>query len=69
MLIEQENIRILGLIAHPDDEVFCVGGTLAKYIAAGAEAQVLPSVSMQTELLLFPTTIGTVSLGTRSRAA
>lgn len=28
--------RILGLFAHPDDEVFCVGGTLARCAEAGA---------------------------------
>jgi LmbE family N-acetylglucosaminyl deacetylase len=27
--------RILGLFAHPDDEVFCVGGTLARCADAG----------------------------------
>jgi LmbE family N-acetylglucosaminyl deacetylase len=35
------NIRLLGLFAHPDDEVFCIGGTLAKYAASGAEAMVV----------------------------
>jgi LmbE family N-acetylglucosaminyl deacetylase len=28
--------RVLGLVAHPDDEVFCVGGTIARCAAAGA---------------------------------
>jgi len=35
------NVRLLGLFAHPDDEVFCIGGTLAKYAAAGAETMVV----------------------------
>ena len=28
--------RVLGLFAHPDDEVFCVGGTIARCADAGA---------------------------------
>src|SRR5215211_7675679 len=35
------SIRLLGLFAHPDDEVFCIGGTLAKYAASGAETMVV----------------------------
>ncbi len=34
-------MRLLCVFAHPDDETFCVGGTLAKYVAAGAEAMVV----------------------------
>lgn len=33
--------RLLGLFAHPDDEVFCAGGSLARYASQGAEAMVV----------------------------
>jgi LmbE family N-acetylglucosaminyl deacetylase len=39
--------RILGVFAHPDDEVFCAGGTLARYTAAGAEAMVVSATRGQ----------------------
>lgn len=34
-------LRLLGVFAHPDDETFCAGGTLARYAAAGAEVMVV----------------------------
>ena len=33
--------EILGLFAHPDDEVFCLGGTMAKYMANGGAGMVV----------------------------
>lgn len=33
--------RILGLFAHPDDEIFCAGGTIATHVEAGANARVV----------------------------
>lgn len=39
--------RILGVFAHPDDEVFVAGGTLTKYAAAGAEIMVVSATRGQ----------------------
>jgi LmbE family N-acetylglucosaminyl deacetylase len=33
--------RIVGVFAHPDDEVFCVGGTIARCAAAGADTSIV----------------------------
>ena len=43
----RDRARLLGVFAHPDDEVFCAGGTFAKYAAAGAEAMVLSATRGQ----------------------
>ena len=34
-------MRLLGVFAHPDDEVFCVGGTLAQWAEAGWETMII----------------------------
>lgn len=39
--------RILGVFAHPDDEVFCAGGTLASWADAGAETLVVSATRGQ----------------------
>ena len=33
--------RLLGIFAHPDDEVFCAGGTMARVAEAGAEVMIV----------------------------
>jgi len=39
--------RILAVYAHPDDECYCSGGTLAKYSAMGAETTVISATKGQ----------------------
>ncbi len=39
--------RLLGVFAHPDDETFCAGGTLATYAERGAEAMVVSATRGQ----------------------
>lgn len=39
--------RLLAIYAHPDDECYCSGGTLAKYSAEGAETMVISATKGQ----------------------
>jgi len=47
-------LRLLGVFAHPDDETFCAGGTLAKYVAAGWEVMVISATSGQAGQIRDP---------------
>ena len=40
-MTDRKPLRLLGVYAHPDDETFCAGNTLAKYATAGAEVMVV----------------------------
>jgi LmbE family N-acetylglucosaminyl deacetylase len=46
--------RMLGVFAHPDDETFCAGGTLAKYVAAGWEVMVVSATRGQAGQIRDP---------------
>ena len=39
--------RVLGVYAHPDDELFCTGGTFARYAHAGCDIMVLSATRGQ----------------------
>lgn len=43
----EARLKILAVYAHPDDECYCSGGTLAKYVADGAEAMVVSATRGQ----------------------
>src|SRR6266511_3986378 len=46
--------RLLGVFAHPDDETFCAGGTLAKHVAAGWQTMVISATSGQAGQIRDP---------------
>ena len=41
LAVSVQPMRLLGVFAHPDDEVFCVGGTLAQWAEAGCETMII----------------------------
>ena len=41
--------RLLVVLAHPDDEVFCAGGLLARAAAMGAETMVVSATRGEAE--------------------
>ncbi|MEW6721464.1 MAG: PIG-L deacetylase family protein [Thermodesulfobacteriota bacterium] len=60
--------RILFLLAHPDDETFGPGGTIAKYAAQGAEVHLAPATRGEAGMLGDPPVTDREHLGeVRSR--
>ena len=55
--------RILGVFAHPDDESFCAGGTIAKYVAAGAEVMVVSATRGEAGEIRMPSVATRRTLG------
>ncbi len=55
--------RLLGVFAHPDDEIFCTGGTFARYASTGSEIMVVSATHGQAGQ------IHSVALATRSTLA
>ena len=66
--------RLLGVFAHPDDEVFCAGGTMAWAAEAGAEVMIVSASRGEQGQIRDPTaatrrTLGAVREGELSAAA
>lgn len=57
------SLRLLGVFAHPDDEVFCAGGTLAKYAAEGAETTVVSATRGEAGQIRDSTVASRATLG------
>ncbi len=55
--------HILGVFAHPDDEVFCAGGSLAKYVAAGADVTVVSATRGEAGQIRDATAATRLTLG------
>ena len=66
--------RLLGVFAHPDDEVFCAGGTMARAAEAGAEVMIVSATRGERGQIRDPAaatrrTLGTVREGELRAAA
>jgi LmbE family N-acetylglucosaminyl deacetylase len=66
--------RVLGLFAHPDDEVFCVGGTIARCAEAGAHTAIVSLTRGEAGQIRDPgaatrRTLGAVRVDELARAA
>ena len=66
--------RLLGVFAHPDDEVFCAGGTMARAAEAGAEVMIVSASRGEQGQIRDPAaatrrTLGAVREGELSAAA
>jgi LmbE family N-acetylglucosaminyl deacetylase len=55
--------RIAGLFAHPDDEVFCAGGTIAAAVEAGAEAMIVSATRGEAGQIRDASTASRATLG------
>jgi LmbE family N-acetylglucosaminyl deacetylase len=66
--------RLLGVFAHPDDEVFCAGGTMARAAEAGAEVMIVSATrgergQIRDASVATRRTLGTVREGELCAAA
>ena len=66
--------RLLGVFAHPDDEVFCAGGTMARAAEAGAEVMIVSATrgergQIRDAAVATRRTLGTVREGELGAAA
>ena len=55
--------RLLGVFAHPDDEVFCAGGTIARAADAGAEVMIVSASRGEQGQIRDPTAATRRTLG------
>jgi LmbE family N-acetylglucosaminyl deacetylase len=56
--------RLLGVFAHPDDEVFCAGGTMARAAEAGAEIMIVSATLGEQGQIRDPAAATRRTLGT-----
>jgi len=55
--------RLLGVFAHPDDEVFCAGGTMARAAEAGAEVMIVSATRGERGQIRDPAVAARPTLG------